>query len=132
MHTNAMQIMLPACQLQLAMQHAALLTDVGRNILVDSFNDGELGKQCIAMMPCRVDGILAVSMIRPYGFGQKLCLALLWPIIEALTMPDMLTAHFLQENDIRMQSADQFALLVQRKAGVEAGDTLVDIKGCYA
>ena len=63
-------------------------------------------------MTCRIHGILAIGVIRPYGIRQELGLAIGRPVGETTTMGKVRIAYFLKEDDIGVELADQFALLV--------------------
>ena len=129
MYANTVQWLLPAGHGNFTMQQATLLAMVRGNIGVFVFSNGKLGQQGIAMMPGRIDGILAVCVIAPDRISKKLYLPVQRPGAEPTTVLDMLITHFLQKNDVCLQLADQLTLLMQGKACIETCHTFMDIKG---
>lgn len=113
MYADGMQWFVPVRNVNHTVQHAAILCSVCRNIGIGGFDDGKFREQGIAVVAGRIHRVLAIGVIRPDRIGQKLHLACIGPCRKALAMLGVLIAHFLQENHIGMQFAQNLALMVQ-------------------
>src|SRR5678815_4220862 len=83
MDAHAMQVGVPARHLHFAMQQAAALEAVFRDVLVVPAHDRITAQDGVAMMAGVVDRVAAVGEIGPHGIGDEFVLRLGGPVGEA-------------------------------------------------
>ncbi len=79
------------------------------------------------MMAVRIQCILAIGNMAPYGIGKKFVLRLIRPVGVLLRMCEIFTNHFLQKDNISVNGADRFTKPMKDKASVAPGETFMDI-----
>lgn len=120
---------LPVRQLDLAVQQAAALETVCRNIPVLALHDGEAAEDCVAVVSGLVYRILAIGTMRPHRTGDEFVLCLVGIVVVTLGMVAVFALHFLQEYDVGIQLAQSFAQPVHHDAAIEVREALVDVVG---
>jgi len=116
-------------QLDLAMQQAAALQAVRRDVLVLGAQYRVAAEDGVAVVAVVVHGVAPVGVVAPDLVGEKLVLRLLGPVGEARGVAAVLPLHFLQEDDVGVERAQMVAQLVHHHSAVEVGKALVDVVG---
>ena len=84
------------------------------------------------MMAMIVDRITAVGGLKPAAFGEEMMLRLWRPVEMPLCVPLMQALYFLQEDDVRIETAQAIAQVMDYHAAVELRESLVDVVGADA
>ena len=129
MYTNAVQRHAPTRDTDFTVQQPTRFHRVRRNILVLPAQYRVTGQHGVAVVAGIVDRIAPVGVVGPNGIGQKFVLRFIGPIRNALSVPAVVTLHFLQKHEVRPKPAQPIAQLVDNHAPVEVGKAFVNIVG---
>src|SRR5215831_18312074 len=97
MDVDAMQSREPASEPQHAVQEAAALERVRRDVEIRLREDREPRQDCVAMVPLPVDRVAPVRNLVPHGIGDELVLRLARPVPVAAGVAAMGPLYLLQE-----------------------------------
>src|SRR6267142_1118817 len=128
-NADAMQRRGRAGNVDLAVQEAAALAPVERDVLVLGPADRVTAEDRVAVMAVRVDGVAPVGEVGPHLLREKFVLGLGRPVLEAHRVAAVLSLHLLQENDVGAERAQALAQLVDHQAAIKLRETLVDVVG---
>ncbi|MCY1444989.1 hypothetical protein D9M71_614850 [compost metagenome] len=117
-----------ARHLQLAVQQAALLVALHRDVQVVEAADRKLRQQGVTVVAMGVHGIAAVGELRPHAVGQELVLRRIGPGRLAQGVLLVATVHFLEKHQVGTRGANGFAQLGQDETPVEEGKALVHVQ----
>ena len=101
------------------MQQAALLEAMRGYILILGADDGEAAENGVAVVAVVVNRVAAISVVRPYFFGEKLVLRFDRPVVDVLGVVLVLALHFLQKHDVDIEQAQMMAQFVHHHAPIE-------------
>ena len=90
----------PIGWVDLAMQHAAVLHAVYRDVDIVFRVEWEAAQYGIAVVAAGVDGIFAIAAVQSKKFTEKLVLGLVGKIVELDGAFQMLTLHLLQHQNV--------------------------------
>lgn len=122
---DGMQWNITACQSDYRVQQASRLCLANGRIHVAPRCDGMLGKECVAVMPARRDGVLPVGVLRPHAVRENL--VLLHGRLRTLSGPD-----FLEEYEVRLGGSQGIAYAQEGFVAAPRPQALVRVQRQHA
>ena len=125
MHTKTVQM--KGLDRHLAMQQTALLEAVIRNILVFGGDDRVAAENGVTVVAMLIHRVTAIGKVRPHLIGEELILRRCRPVGQTQGMLRIFSLHFLQENNIGVNTAQVAAKFMHHHAPVEVRKPFVNV-----
>ena len=111
------------------MKQSALLEHMRRDVLRFLADDRKAREHGVAMVPVRIDRVLAVRDLTPHRVGDEFVLRLAGPFDVAISVSLVRAEHLLKKQDVGRQPVQALFHLVDDHPPGEVRETLVNVVG---